>query len=139
MSSVKETNYEKFMRYSTKTDIKLDVYNNLRVSFEGGTYETLRFIGEFQAQINELSSQVSAKLNADFSQYPEQFIVRVYKHLKGGEVITIRIGEGASKNVYNYFESIAEMGMLFGGTFRYVLFEKTLANTLHATAPGQYV
>ena len=137
--SRRETNYEKFNRYSHHIGIELDADSNLKVSFEGGTYETLKFVGEFVASLNELTVEAQEKMSKDFKDYPDKFTVRIYKHPKGGEVFSTRVdGDDDKIKRYNYFESMAEMGMLFGGTFRYVLFEKTLSNTLHSTTPGQY-
>lgn len=108
--------------------IKVDG-SNIIVEFNDNTNSVLKLIGEFVVEKNDIDELSERKaLSSYWVEAPKTFTVRAYRNSIGGEIITIVVDNNQPH--YSYFESAAEMGLIFGSKFRYVLFEKTLPDSL---------
>ncbi|MDP2692785.1 MAG: hypothetical protein Q8O88_04065 [bacterium] len=128
---------EKWRKYAYERESIYFEGQDMIVKFYDNTRKILKFIGEFNANKNDLSkietrTETSRmRVSDELRVAADKLIIRVYRNTPEGEVLTHIVGnEIDSKPKYNYFESTSEFGLMFSGNFRYVLVEKTLPDSL---------
>jgi hypothetical protein len=127
---------EKWQRYNEIEGRNITIDGSkMTVTFSDETKSVLNLIGEFSVEKNNIDGKLK-QMMCDFlreiSTDKAKIVIRAYRNASGGEVITSIITKEGERKIttYNYFESMAELGLLFSSSFRYVLVEKVLPVSL---------